>query len=95
MTRESALNEVFGLLNRGNFKSRQKARDIITLFGLEAEELTEAGVDYENIKAFENLIEKPYSCVSSMISWNAGGETLAYFSCDVRYKKLFALEIAT
>ena len=68
MTRESALNEVFGLLNKNNFKSRQKARDIITLFGLEAEELCEAGIDYENVKAFENLIEKPYSSLSSMIS---------------------------
>ncbi|MBR1977458.1 hypothetical protein IKA15_04180 [bacterium] len=65
MTRESALNEVFGLLNKDNFKSRQKARDIITLFGLEAEELCEAGVDYENVKAFENLIEKPYSTFSA------------------------------
>ena len=73
MTRESALNEVFGLLNKNNFKSRQKARDIITLFGLEAEELCEAGIDYENVKAFENLIEKPYSSLSSMISWNFGG----------------------
>lgn len=78
MTRESALNEVFGLLNKDNFKSRQKARDIITLFGLEAEELTEAGVDYEDVKAIENLIEKPYSSlsVSSIISWNACGTTL-------------------
>ena len=73
MTRESALNEVFGLLNKDNFKSRQKARDIITLFGLEAEELCEAGIDYENVKAFENLIEKPYSSLSSIISWNFGG----------------------
>lgn len=79
MTRESALNEVFGLLNKDNFKSRQKARDIITLFGLEAEELCEAGVDYENVKAFENLIEKPYSTfsASSIISWNTCGTTLA------------------
>ena len=40
MTRESALGEVFGLLNKNKLEARQKARDLITLFGLEAEELT-------------------------------------------------------
>ena len=56
MTRESALNEVFGLLNKNKFETRQKARDLITLFGLEAEELTEAGVDYENVKSLDPLL---------------------------------------
>lgn len=56
MTRESALSEVFDLLNINKFETRQKARDLITLFGLEAEELTEAGVDYENVKSFDPLI---------------------------------------
>ena len=56
MTRESALCEVFDLLNKNKFETRQKARDLITLFGLEAEELTEAGVDYENVKSFDPLI---------------------------------------
>lgn len=35
---------------------KDSADDIITLFGLKAEELLEAGVDYENIKSLRGIL---------------------------------------
>ena len=52
MTRESAVNKVLSILSSKK-NDRAEAHNIITLFGLEAEELSEAGVDYENLKALE------------------------------------------
>ncbi len=57
MTRESALNEVFSMIKKPKRESRVQALDLITLFGLSAEELSEAGVPYENIKALESIID--------------------------------------
>lgn len=56
MTRESAVNEVFNLLCEKTLP-KVKAQDLITLFGLSAEELSEAGVSYENLKALETFID--------------------------------------
>ncbi len=58
MTRETAVNNIFKMFSeksrkKTNFKS---ALDTISLFGISAEELTEAGLPYENIKALEPLI---------------------------------------
>ena len=57
MTRESALNEVFSMIKKPKRESRVQALDLITLFGLSAEELSEAGAPYENIKALESIID--------------------------------------
>lgn len=52
MTREGAVNRVLSIISSKK-NDRIEAHNIITLFGLEAEELSEAGVDYENLKALE------------------------------------------
>ena len=57
MTREGALSEVFSMIKKPQKQARVQALDLITLFGLSAEELSEAGVPYENLKALESLIE--------------------------------------
>lgn len=57
MTREGALNEVFNMIKKPKHETKTRALDIITLFGLSAEELLEKGVPYENIKALESLID--------------------------------------
>jgi len=46
MTRESAVSTVFNMLLKN---SRKEADNLITLFGLTAEELSEAGVPYEDL----------------------------------------------
>ncbi len=51
MTRESALNSVVEELAHGN-----NVIDTITLFGLTAEELLEAGAAYEDVAALGALI---------------------------------------
>ena len=57
MTREGALSEVFSMIKKPHKQARVQALDLITLFGLSAEELSEAGVPYENIRALESLID--------------------------------------
>ncbi len=54
MTRESAIGKVSKVLACKK-NDRITAHRLITLFGLEAEELSEAGVDYENLKSFESV----------------------------------------
>lgn len=58
MTREGAVNEVSSILVNPRSKKieRNEAYNIITRFGLVAEELSEAGVDYENLKSLEGII---------------------------------------
>ena len=58
MTRETAVNNVFRLFSDTSKKHHnfKKAMDTISLFGLSAEELSEAGVSYENLKAMELVI---------------------------------------
>lgn len=46
MTRETAVSKVFNMLSNN---SRMEADNLITLFGLTAEELSEAGVPYEDL----------------------------------------------
>ncbi len=58
MTRETAVNNVFRMFKETSKKQHnfKKAMDTISLFGLSAEELSEAGVSYENLKALELVI---------------------------------------
>jgi len=52
MTRENAVKETVKFLD-SNFVN--DAKDLITMFGLSAEELLEAGASYESVKAIENI----------------------------------------
>ncbi len=52
MTRESAVSKVFSILNNSRNNNRVEADNLITLFGLTAEELSEAGVSYEDLLSF-------------------------------------------
>ena len=57
MTRETAVNNVFKMFSENKKKVNLKlAMDTISLFGLSAEELSEAGVPYENLKALGSAI---------------------------------------
>lgn len=53
MTREMAVNKIFNMISETSEKNFdfQKAADTISLFGISAEELSEAGVPYEYLKA--------------------------------------------
>ena len=57
MTREEAVNNVFRIFseNKKNIDLKD-AMNTISLFGLSAEELSEAGVSYENLKALGSAI---------------------------------------
>ena len=58
MTREEAVSSVFNIFNSKTDKIDMKsALDTISLFGLSAEELSEAGVAYENLKALGSSID--------------------------------------
>jgi len=57
MTREGAVSKVLSILSSKK-NDRVEAHNIITLFGLEAEELSEAGIDYENLKALEGVVKE-------------------------------------
>ena len=54
LTRQEAINMVCEALNEDNVS--QKAQDIIGLFGLSGEELAEAGLSYELLKALGKTI---------------------------------------
>ncbi len=57
MTRETAVNNVFKMFSENKKKTDLKlAMDTISLFGLSAEELSEAGLSYENLKALGSAI---------------------------------------
>ena len=51
MTRESALESVIK-----NIDNKSEIIDTITLFGFSAEEMLEAGADYEDVMAFGGLV---------------------------------------
>lgn len=55
MTREDAVNEASKLLN---VNKTIEAKDLITMFGLDAEELLEAGASYESVVAIKNIFDK-------------------------------------
>ena len=52
ITREEAVQNAVELLNNGD----KEAFSIITLFGLTAEELLEAGASYESVKGIGNIL---------------------------------------
>ena len=61
MTRETAVNNIFNIIAKENKKSKRNidfknAIDMISLFGISAEELSEAGVAYENLKALGSTL---------------------------------------
>lgn len=58
MTRETAVNNVFKMITNASKKryNYKNAMDTISLFGISAEELSEAGVPYENLKALGSAI---------------------------------------
>lgn len=55
MTRSDAVQKVANYLNELDNNS---ARDLITMFGLSAEEILEAGASYESVIALKNIFEK-------------------------------------
>ena len=57
MTRESAVSDILKIFSKKNTTDNnyKKAVDMISLFGISAEELSEAGVPYENLKALESV----------------------------------------
>ncbi|MBE7712627.1 MAG: hypothetical protein E7Z87_02660 [Cyanobacteria bacterium SIG26] len=55
MTREDAINEVAHLLNSNK---NTQAHNLITMFGIEAEEALEAGASYEAVIAMKNIFNK-------------------------------------
>lgn len=52
LSRDEAVKTVVGMLN----SSTKEAYSLITLFGLTAEEMLEAGASYEAVKGVENLL---------------------------------------
>lgn len=52
LTREDAVAEAVKFLNDNN---NAEARNLITMFGLSAEEVLEAGASYEAVVALKNL----------------------------------------
>ncbi len=59
MTRETAVNNIFKMFNEKANKRKgtyKQALNTISLFGISAEELSEAGLAYENLKALGSII---------------------------------------
>ena len=52
LTREDAVCEAVKLLNVNDYNS---AKDIITMFGLQADEILEGGASYESVVAIKNI----------------------------------------
>ncbi|MBQ8475670.1 hypothetical protein IJ531_01255 [bacterium] len=57
MTREEAVSSVFKIFNKKQKINFKKAINTISLFGISAEELSEAGVSYENLQALGSVID--------------------------------------
>lgn len=57
MTRESAVSKVSDIIKRSIIKEQNTVSSLITLFGLSAEELSEAGVPYENLVALSSIMQ--------------------------------------
>lgn len=58
MTRETAVSKVTDIIKRSIIKETKTVSSLITLFGLSAEELSEAGVPYENLIALSNIMQE-------------------------------------
>lgn len=54
ISRQEAIEQVVGFLKNG---ITQEATQIITMFGLEAEEILEAGADYESVTVIKNIFK--------------------------------------
>ncbi len=52
LTREDALCEVAKFLNTNDYNS---AKNLITMFGLQPDEILEAGASYESVVAIKNI----------------------------------------
>lgn len=57
MTRESAVSKVSDIIKRSIINESNTVSNLITLFGLSAEELSEAGVPYENLMALRSIMQ--------------------------------------
>ena len=57
MTREEAVSSVYNIFNKKTKINYKKAIDTISLFGITAEELGEAGLSYESLEALGSVIE--------------------------------------
>ena len=57
MTRESAVSKVSEIITKSITKDSKTVSMLITLFGLSAEELSEAGVPYENLIALSSIMQ--------------------------------------
>ncbi len=53
LSREDAISNVVKYFNENNLT---KAHDLITMFGLDAEEILEAGASYEHVVAMKNIL---------------------------------------
>ena len=51
LTRDDAINMTIEKLSKG-----EDVTELVTLFGLKAEELLEAGLEYEYVKAIEGIL---------------------------------------
>jgi len=54
MSREEAISETVKALEKNN---NSEAHNLITMFGLSAEEILEAGASYEAVVAMKNILE--------------------------------------
>lgn len=54
MSRDNAISETVNALEHNN---NSEAHNLITMFGLSAEEILEAGASYEAVVAMKNLFE--------------------------------------
>ena len=58
MTRQEAINDIFKTIKNSKEKAGIKnVLKTISLFGISTEELSEAGLPYENIKALESATD--------------------------------------
>lgn len=57
MTRESAVVKVSEIIRKSISDKHNTVSSLITLFGLSAEELSEAGVPYENLVALSGIMQ--------------------------------------
>ena len=53
LSREDAISNVVKYFNENNLT---KAHDLITMFGLDAEEILEAGASYEHVVAMKKIL---------------------------------------
>ncbi len=57
MTREEAVSSIFKTFNKKQKINIRKAVETISLFGITSEELSEAGVSYENLQALNSVLD--------------------------------------